>query len=225
MKLICRNSLLFFFCIALLCVKQIIGQDTMSAVDFKDATFIPGNLGSFIAKHVKYPNISLVNGEDGYVIISFVIGADGKIGTIESFINNNSILNYSSIEAIKKTAGQWQAATLNNEPVEKEYKVVFNYKISPNQNSSGYLQKANKFLKKAKYEKALKFYDKTIEDNKFLAGAYLSRSQVKNTLGDIKGAEEDLKTFKNYTDKFLLSITVRAVAQPQSNIIYGTKQR
>lgn len=168
------------------------------------ATFKKENPLRFLAENF-YKNINSEGIEEGQVVISFTISKAGEVLDLypEKFKTKNNALP--AILAVQSTNNMWSPAILNGVATDKKYKIVFNL-YDGKRPSNHNLIKADRFFKKEKYEKALKFYNKAIIENAYLAVLFQKRARVKMALNDEEGYRLDLNTSKELQNEVLLTL-------------------
>ena len=82
-----------------------------------------------------------------------------------------------------------------------------------------YKERTDKLIDKEKYERALKLYDKAIDDNQYDYELFESRSKVKEILGDTDGAEMDHLDSGRLRNEIISVVNIRAIG------VTGTEKR
>ena len=175
------------------------------------AEFLKENLTTFLHKNTKYPGSALQNNIEGDVILSFVIRKDGKLDSLLAISSPDMVLSRSAFESFKLTDGKWSPTVDDNGPIDKKYLIVFRYRMSMNIGPTDYKADADGYFKKQKFEKALKNYNRAIEDNQYDAEAFESRAKVKEKLGELEGSKQDYKTSQLLKNEIMTYVDVIAV--------------
>lgn len=182
-------SILFFsagFCLA----QTPFNPETES--DFVKATYAKGNLPTQLSQHLTYPEQAAINGTQGDVIFILKIDKSGKLVSVESKERVSDNLTNPAEEAIAKLTNSWTPSKIHGEPVDREYLLVFSYRILYNSLPLDYHAMAKKFEEKDKLDKAVRTYNQAIEENPYEPNYYTFRAKYKKELGDEEGAKEDL---------------------------------
>ena len=86
---------------------------------------------------------------------------------------------------------KWNPAKINDIPIDKKYFIVVRYRLFINTEPTDYNREALDLIRKQKYEKAIKTYDKAIKENQYSYELLISRSQLKAKIGDYVGSKQD----------------------------------
>lgn len=181
-----------------------------------EAEYIKGDLKGILDGIVKYPELGVTKNIQGDVVVSCIITADGKIAGIVLVSTPDIILSASSLVAINSLSEGWKPATINNAPVDRNYKAVFRYRIYVNSQPADYKSSAAKAAGKAKFEKALEQYNRAIMDNPYDYELFEGRSKVKASLDDTKGAEKDMDEARKLKGEILFFVDATAFGLPGS---------
>jgi tetratricopeptide (TPR) repeat protein len=186
-------------------------QKSDSTSNLIKAKYLKEDLTTFLRKNTKYPLSALQNNIEGDVILSFVIRKDGKLDSLLAISSPDMVLSRSAFDSFKLTDGKWSPTVDNNVPVDKKYLVVFRYRMSMNVRPTDYKADADDYFKKQKLDKALKNYNRAIEDNQYNAEAFESRAKVKEMLGQLEGSTQDYKTSQLLKNEIMTYVDVIAV--------------
>jgi len=181
--------------------------------DFIKATYTKGNLISILGQDLIYPKDAAMNGTQGDVTFLLKIDKEGKLVSSVPKERVSDELAKQAEEAIGKLTVDWKPSKVHGEAVDREYLLVFSYKIFYNSLPVDYHAMAKKFEDKEKPEKAVRTYDDAIKNYPFEPVYYSMRAKYKNDLGDTAGAEAD----KSMAEKLNMEVlAVVEIAQSQS---------
>lgn len=96
------------------------------------ASFRGGGVEKFRAwtqAGVDYPRESLENGEQGVVVLQFIVEKDGSISNIEVIESPSSALSQAAIYRVKKSP-KWKPAILKGKPVRIKYTLPIAFRIA-----------------------------------------------------------------------------------------------
>jgi tetratricopeptide (TPR) repeat protein len=208
-----RTTILFF--VTFLSLNGILKsqslQDSDTIKSIKNAEYLKEDLTKFLQSNTKYPLEALENNIQGNVILSFEIRKDGKLNNLKVISSPDKILSTSSIISFNNMVNEWSPCKNNGNPIDKEYLIVFRYRIYFNTQPLNDNEKAEKFIKKQKYEKALKQFDAAIKENSFDYKLFESRSKIKEILGDTEGAKNDYEQSSRLQNEILTLVDVNAI--------------
>lgn len=74
------------------------------------------DLNEFLARNINYPEMAKANGQEGKVIVQFVVGRDGKISDVEILKKGGWGFDEAALEVVKKMPA-WKPAKQNGKPV------------------------------------------------------------------------------------------------------------
>jgi hypothetical protein len=181
-------------------------QKSDSVPAFEKARYLKGDLEKSLTKKTMYPLVALQSGIQGDVVFSFNITKEGKLENILMVNSMNVGLSPTAYNALSQLDQNWVPAKENGKPIEKKYTIVFRFRLYTNTKPADPKDEAAGYVKRKKYDKALKSYNEAIDDNAYNYQLFESRAQVKELLGDIEGSKQDQKTAK------ILSSDVMSVA-------------
>ncbi|MEP0713186.1 energy transducer TonB [Algoriphagus sp.] len=159
--------------------------------DFVKATYAGGNLISILSQDLSYSKEAALNGTEGYVTFLLVIDENGKLVSVTPKDRVSDLLANPAKAAIDKLTANWKPSKVGGRPVEREYLLVFSYKIFYNALPLDYHAMAKKYEEKGKLEKAVKTYDDAIKEYPYDPVYYTMRAKYKSELGDADGARAD----------------------------------
>lgn len=109
--------------------------DTTECVRDKGVVVMPSFPGGekamykFIANTMMYPAVSQENGEQGRVIVTFTVKADGTIQNIRVVRSVSPALDKEAIRIVKAMP-RWNPGTRNGIPVDADFTVPFSFRLS-----------------------------------------------------------------------------------------------
>jgi tetratricopeptide (TPR) repeat protein len=181
--------------------------------DFVKATYPKGNLISILGQDLIYSKEAAANGTQGDVIFLLKIDQSGKLTSVITKEKVSDDLASQARESIEKLTGDWNPSKVHGKPVDREYLLVFSYKIFYNALPLDYHAMAKKFEDKGKLDKAVRTYDDAIKKYPFDPVYYTMRAKFKKELGDENGAKVD-ETMAEKINMEVLAVV--EIAQSQS---------
>jgi len=133
------------------------------------------------------------------------------MNNLKVFSSPDKILSTSSITSFNNLGNEWSPCINNGIPIDKEYLIVFKYRIYLNTQPSNDNEKAERFVKKQKYDKALKYIDAAIIENPFGYKLFDTRSKIKEMLGDTEGAKKDSEQSSRLQNEIITLVDVIAI--------------
>lgn len=82
----------------------------------------------YLAKNIRYPEVSMVNGEQGKVYVQFVIEKDGSLTQIEVLRGVSEAIDKETIRVIS-TMPKWTPAIYKRKYVRARARIPINYKL------------------------------------------------------------------------------------------------
>jgi len=180
----------------------------------KKAMNVFGDVTKLLAKNANFPVDQLgpnVSGSEGDVVLSLVIGKNGKSDSLSIVSSVGKSFSASAIVAFSKLPDEWKPALSNNEPVDKHYLIVFRFRKYLDTQPYDYKGKIVQLMSREKYKEALKQLNRAINDNKYDSELFDSRSKVKQLLGDEEGATADSLTSMRLSEEVLSLVEVRVM--------------
>lgn len=159
--------------------------------NFVKATYSKGNLISILGQDLTYSKEAALNGTEGYVTFLLKIDENGKLVSVTPKERVSDFLANPARAAIEKLTAAWNPSKVGGEAVDREYLLVFSYKIFYNSLPLDYHAMAIKFEDKGKIEKAIKTYDDAIKEYPYDPVYYTMRAKYKKQLEDEEGAAAD----------------------------------
>lgn len=160
---------------------------------YAKAKYLKEDLTGFLLKNTRYPRGSMGENSQGDVIYSFVINKDGQLENLLLESSPDNILSVSTYEVLQKMENKWSPTKLNNVAIDRKYTVVFRYRSYLNSKPTEYKSGIASFVKKQKYDKAIKLYDEQISENQYDCELFAERAKLKELIGDKAGAIQDNK--------------------------------
>jgi TonB family protein len=186
----------------------------IDSVTYEKAKYLKGDLARFLSQNAKYPIYKQVNSYDnsqGDVIYSFVINKTGKLENLQLESSTEYTLEESAKEVLKKLDEKWIPTKINHIPIDKKYKIIFRFRLYLDAQPPEYKEEIESLVKRHKYDKAIKLYDKQIYYNTFDFELFAERSKLKEKSGDKIGAIEDYKWADKLNDEYMTVVNVIAV--------------
>jgi tetratricopeptide (TPR) repeat protein len=197
-----------------------------TAIASEKAKYLQGDLTVLLSAKVKYPEDALMKDIQGDVLFSFSVKKDGRSEKLLLVGSPDISLSTGSIVALNSIIGAFSPARINNVPVDKEYLIVFRYRIFINSQPTDYRGLVKKSIDKQKYDKALKLCNQGIIDNEYDSGLFELRSIAKEKLGDAEGAKKDKQAALKLNDEIMTIINVNATGYTRrQSIMVGTEIR
>lgn len=214
---------------ALLCFSGILKgqsvQDPDSTSNIQNAEYLEGDLIKFLGSNTKYPLEAAKNNIQGDVVFSFTVNKNGKLENLNALSFVHVLLYNSSLASLNLLENEWSPCKINGEPVDKEYLLIYRYRMYMNTQPPDYKKRADKLFEREKYEKALKFYDKAIEENQYDYTLLASRAKVKEILGDTGGAEEDALESERLHNEIISVVNITGIAKTVTRRVEGRQVR
>ena len=217
-----RKTIILFVAAFLTIITVVNGQTIQrpdSISNFVKAIYLQEDLNKFIQENATYPIEAIKKKVEGDVIVSFVIDRKGKLDSLIIESSPDFLLSTSTIIALNTLNKEWNATKLNDNPIDKKYLIIFRYRIYSETMPQSSESKAEKYFVKEKFDKALIFYNKAIEDNKYDSELFAARSQVRRKLGDIDGAEQDFITSTTLKNEIMSIIEIYAISKTRTRTI------
>ncbi len=177
---------------------------------FEKARYLKENMTRYLFKTVKYPEALLTKNIQGDVVLSLKITRNGKLDSLAILKSPDFSLSTSAIVAINSLEKEWSPTRINDSPVDRNYLIIFRYRIYLETQPADFKTKAVEYFKEQKYEKALKLFNKAIKDNQYDFELFEYRSKIKETLGDSEGSKQDYITSINFKNEVMSIVNVYA---------------
>lgn len=180
-----------------------------------------GDFVKILYKNVSYPDETLQKRISGDVITSFVITVKGKMDSISVIRSADFYLSNSALTALSYIADGWIPAKLNDNPVNKKFKIVFRYRLYYDSAPPEYRKLAKEWFEKKNYKKSLGFCNKAIKDDQYDYETYDLRSQVNEILGNTESSIKDRESSVRLRDDVLSVITLSLIGKSRTVQISG----
>lgn len=183
------------------------GSDSITKASYQD-----GDVRAILAQNLTYPTEAFAQNIEGHVILQICISKDGDIIDAKFIESPDIILTNSCTEAFQIIKGKWNPAFTDGKPIDKTYRIVFSHMIYRGSPPPNYYKAAQKHIKREKYEKALKLYNKEIEFNPYDFELFQARSEIKSLLGDDEGAETDKIIANTLYQEIMCVVTITGIS-------------
>jgi hypothetical protein len=185
-----------------------------------------GDVSKLLAQNANFPVEQLgpnVSGSEGDVVLSLVIGKNGKSDSLSIVSSVGKSFSTSAIVAFSKLPDDWSPAIINNQPADKRYLLVFRYRKYMDTQPYDYKGKIKQLLSREKYKEALKQLNRAINDNKYDSELFESRSKVRQILGDVGGANADKLVSLRLSEEILSLVEVKVMGiSSTKKVMMGT---
>ena len=195
------------------------------AVPYEKAKYLKEDLNKFLLKNTRYPMGRMGNNSEGDVIYSFVINKNGQLENMLLEGSPDNVLSVSTYEALQKMDNNWSPARLNNNAIDKKYTVIFRYRSYLNTKPTEYKSRIESFVKKQKYDKAIKLYDEQIGENGYDFELFAERSKLKELAGDKAGALQDNIIANKINADIMTVVNVISIGVTRTVTVKGETQR
>lgn len=186
---------LILFCLLFLTISLVVNSQTIPKSDSnsfsEEATYLKEDLNKFLRNKFIYPHEGFVNKIEGDVIFSIEIKKDGSSTGPILISSDDKVLSQNAAKVLNLIENKWNPAKINDVPIDKKYFIVVRYRLYINTEPTDYNREALDLIRKQKYEKAIKTYDKAIKENQYSYELLISRSQLKAKIGDYAGSKQD----------------------------------
>lgn len=200
---------LFIFLNIALCAQTT--NNVVKSVEVENAAYLHGDLTKSLESFIKYPLEALENNIAGDMILSVIINKRGEVDSLNIVNSPDMLLSTASILAFSQLKDDWSPCKINGIPVDKKYLIVFRYRMFKDAQPPKYKERADNLLKKQKYTKALKLYDKAIDENQYNYELFESRAKVKEALADLDGSRTDLIESEKLKNEIISVVNIIAV--------------
>jgi len=200
-------------------------QKSDSVPAFEKARYLKEDLDKGLSRNAKYPLEALKSETQGDVIYSFIITKEGKMENILMVSPLKVGISPSVFNAINQLDKNWSPTKENGKPIDRKYTIVYRYRFYYNVKPADLKNEAEGYVKRKKFDKALKSYNEAIDDNPYDYKLVEARAQVKELLGDIEGSKQDHKlSTMLFTDvmavETIISVRTIGTAKTSGNVTY-----
>jgi hypothetical protein len=145
---------------------------------FDNASFVQAKINNEDASKFfsNYPYNSTISGNDGNVLVSFIVRKDGHIDSVQVLNNPGILYKNTALEALNSSSGHWNPCRSEDELFDKKYFAGFNFT-----NSHMFFYKKDKILrllKTGQTTKPLKLITEALKINPFDIDLLLWRSRI-----------------------------------------------
>lgn len=221
-----KNSTPLLLCVFLLISAVSHSQDSApdtSQLSEKALKF-KKELSDFLSKKAVYPEQSIERKKWGDVILSYELDQAGNLSQPLILKSPDLLLTSSSIVTMNYL-GKWNPEEIDFIPLGKEYHFVFRYRIYMNVMPVDNKARAVKLFNDAKYDKALKGFDKAISDNEYDHELYSFRARCKESLGDHEGAVLDHATAEKLRNEVMAVVDVITLGRATTTTVSVSGER
>lgn len=182
-------------------------------------------MSSFLTGKAEYPQKAVEFNTWGDVIISREIDTAGNFLQPIVVKSPSIYLSLSALETLENLSNKWDPADFPYLTFGRQYIFVFRYRIYMNVFLQDPKIRAVKLLNERKYDKALKIFDKAVEENQYDHDLYSLRAECKRNLGDNSGAEQDHAMAEKLRNEIMAVIDVvkLGVPQPTQTVTSGSR--
>ena len=177
------------------------------------AEYLRGDVTKFLQENTKYPIGALENKIEGNVVILFDILKEGKMDKLKVLSSPDILLSTSSMASLNNIKDGWSPCIINGKPIDKEYCIVFKFRMYMDTQPTNVAKEIEKLIKKQKYEKALKYIDKEIKENPFDYRLFDARSKINELLGDNDSAKKDSEQYIKLKNEVISIADVMAIGR------------
>lgn len=200
-------------------------QKSDSVPAFEKAKYLKEDLEKGLSRNTRYPLEALKSESQGDVIFSFIITKEGKMENIIMISPLTTGISPSVFNAINQLDKNWVPAKENGKPIDKKYTIVYRYRLYENVKPADLKNEAEGYVKRKKYDKALKSYNEAIDDNPYDYKLVEARAQVKELLGEIEGSKQDHKaSIMLFADvlavETIISVRTTRTVKTSGNVTY-----
>jgi hypothetical protein len=164
-----------------------------SASGKEKAKYLKEDITKALSTITNYPLIALQSSFNGDVIFSFTITKEGKLTDL-SMMSSPNVLSPGAFNSMAQLENNWVPAKVKGVSVDAKYMVAFRFRCYMNSPPSDLKRESEGYVKRLKYDKALKALNEAIDDNMYDTGLFESRSKVKGLMGDAVGEKADHQT-------------------------------
>lgn len=211
------------FAVLLLTFNTIVMSQTTQKPDsiqtVEKAKYLKEDLTKFLSKNVAYPNEAIRSNIQGDVVLSFTITKNGKLDSLTILKSPDFSFSTSTIVAFDRLYEQWSPSRINDRPVDKKYFIIIRFRIYINTQPPDNKSKTAVYIKKQKFEKALKLLNNAIKDNQYDFELFESRSQVKEILGDTEGSKQDQIASDNLNNEVMTVVDINAIGITRTVVV------
>lgn len=185
--------------------QTILKADTTSN---KKAKYLKEDLTKFLIKNTRYPKDKTGNFSEGDVVYSFIVNKNGQLENLQLEDSPDNLFSESTHEALIKLDQSWSPAKINHVLTDKSYTIVFRYRVYSNDKNAEYKSQIAGFVKRQKFDQAIKLLDIQISENPYDFKLLRERAKLKDLVGDKEGAIEDYNLYDKLNADIMLVVNV-----------------
>lgn len=197
---------------------------TKAQTMIQKAKYEEGDHRQLIYETVKYPITAIRANIEGDVILSMRISSAGLMDSLNLVQSPNQLLTYSALTAMEALSGNWTPTVMDDQPISKNYLMVFRFRKYLNSAPVDYVGKIESFIKKAKFSKALKFAHEAIDDNPFSARLLRLRSIIYKNIERQEDSQNDFNKADLLDREIMSVIDILALGKVTRTVITSTRQ-
>ncbi len=168
------------------------------------------NFSSFIANKLNYPQVSLLNEEQGMVLVKFTLTKQLKIENLEILHSISDSIDIEVMNVIKSSQGYWvQPAKRKNIPIDIDIIVPVSFKIEEGEINNDYLMDTlQQYFKSGNYEEIIHLTTKMLRSNPFLFEVHNIRKTAfeKLNLDDVQYNSNWFEYLKSFNGIYLKEV-------------------
>ena len=82
----------------------------------------------WVQEHLRYPSEAVIYGIEGHVVVSFVVGADGKVSNAEALTSPDPSLSEAALFVVRRSP-RWEPGKLNGRPVRVRLSIPIDFNL------------------------------------------------------------------------------------------------
>ena len=146
---------------------------------------------TYMLKNISYPSVEEKYLIEGTVVVKFSVLPTGDLSDFKVVNSLSENCDNAVIRAIESTQGMWKPAKVDGVPVKNENEICVLFRIDGNdmyKYARYYAKKADELMNKGKYDRARKFYNKSITIDPYNAATLYQRGIASYLCGDQESA-------------------------------------
>lgn len=165
-----------------------------------------GRFEFYIAENIQYPISSIINNEEGIVLVKFNLNEDLSITDIEVIHSVSDLLDSVAIQAIEKSKMYWlKPSSEEGVPLNMEMIIPITFEIESGEQQESYLPDSlDYFLTNKKYQYVIDLSSEILKRNPFLYEVFLKRQAAFKSLNkeDTIYSQEWYNNLRNFRGIF-----------------------
>lgn len=89
----------------------------------------PDDLKKFLVKNIKYPNSSQKKGEQGLVLVQFIVERDGSLSNIQVVRSVSRALDKEALRVVGKMSKKWTPGRKDGKPMRVRYTLPIQFRL------------------------------------------------------------------------------------------------